>query len=129
MTNLLFVYGTLKRGAPNEGRRLLRPAEFVSRASTTGELYDLGRYPGLVRRTATKERVFGELHRLPDDSGHRILRALDVYEGNEFVRRRVYVTLPNGRKRLAWAYILRRRPPHAARHVHSGRYPSGKRVA
>jgi gamma-glutamylcyclotransferase (GGCT)/AIG2-like uncharacterized protein YtfP len=129
MTHSLFVYGTLKRGASNEGRRLLRGAEFVSRVSTTGSLYDLGRYPGLVRRPASKDRVFGELYRLPDDSGDRILRELDVYEGNEFVRRRVYVMLPNGRRRLAWAYILRRRPPHAARHVHSGRYPSRRRVA
>jgi len=128
MTQSLFVYGTLKRGAPNEGRRLLRAAEFVSRASTMGALYDLGRYPGLVRGTA-RERVFGELYRLPVGSDGRILRQLDAYEGNEFVRRRVYVTLPNGRKRLAWTYILRRRPPQTARRVHSGRYTSRKRVA
>ena len=129
MTLALFVYGTLKRGAQSEGRRLLRDAEFVARASTTGALYDLGRYPGLVRRTATRERVFGEVYRLPDDSGDRILRQLDAYEGNEFVRRRLYVTFPNGRKRLAWAYILRHRPPRTARHVQSGRYASRRRVA
>lgn len=129
MTHSLFVYGTLKRGALSEGRRLLRDAKFVARASTTGALYDLGRYPGLVRENATRDRVFGELYRLPDDDGHQMLRQLDAYEGNEFVRRRVYVTLPNGRRRLAWAYILRRRPPQSARRVLSGRYPSRRRVA
>lgn len=129
MMHSLFVYGTLKRGAAGEGRRLLRGAEFVSRASTTGALYDLGRYPGLVRRTTTRERVFGELYQLPDDSGDLILRQLDAYEGNEFTRRRVYVMLPNGKKRIAWVYFLRRPPPLTARLVYSGRYAARRRVA
>jgi gamma-glutamylcyclotransferase (GGCT)/AIG2-like uncharacterized protein YtfP len=129
MTHSLFVYGTRKRGAAGEGRRLLRGAEFVSRASTTGTLYDLGRYPGLVRRAATTERVTGELFQLPDDKGDRILRELDIYEGSEFTRRRVYVVLPNGKKRIAWAYILRRSPPATARLIHSGRYAARRHVA
>lgn len=110
MTNSLFVYGTLKRGASASGRRLLRRAEFVSRASVAGALYDLGRYPGLVRRSGKGERVSGELFELPDLQLGEMLRDLDAYEGSEFVRRRVYVMLPNGKRRLAWAYILRRRP-------------------
>src|SRR5437762_1460026 len=55
-----------------------RPAQFppawaltapvVATASTSGVLYDLGRYPGLIRGPRNGRRVTGELYALPDDS-------------------------------------------------------------
>ncbi|MGH7718543.1 MAG: gamma-glutamylcyclotransferase family protein [Gemmatimonadaceae bacterium] len=117
----LFVYGTLKRSASGGRHRLLRSARFVDVASMSGSLYDLGSYPGAVRQKSGG-RVFGELYEIPDEAAHKALRALDRYEGPEFTRRRAYVTLRDGKRRGAWAYLLRKRPPKSARQVDSGRY-------
>lgn len=84
-----------------------------------GELYDLGTYPGVSRRG--RGHVFGELYELPAETSHAVLKALDDYEGRAFERRRVVVTLSDGRRRTAWAYLLRRRPSRA-RLLPSGRY-------
>lgn len=49
MTNLLFVYGTLRKDVRNSMFHLLaREARFVGRARMQGLLFDLGDYPGLV---------------------------------------------------------------------------------
>ena len=124
----LFVYGTLKRTPPGKRHRLLRDARFVNVASMSGSLYDLGRYPGVVRDPKDRGRVFGEVYEIPDDDAHRALQALDKYEGSEFVRRRAYVTLRDGKRRSAWAYVLRKRP-RSARPVDSGRYARSRGAA
>jgi gamma-glutamylcyclotransferase (GGCT)/AIG2-like uncharacterized protein YtfP len=124
----LFVYGTLKRSSPRSRHRLLQEARFVKAASMAGRLYDLGRYPGVFRDSA-KERVRGELYEIPDASAPRALRALDRYEGRQYVRRRVYVRLGDGSRRLAWTYLLRKRPPKSVRQVTSGRYRRHRGVA
>jgi len=93
-----------------------------------GVLYDLGRYPGLVRAVTRRRRVFGELYELPDDDASRVLQRLDKYEGREFARRRLLVTLRDGHRRAAWTYVLRARPPKSARLIDSGRHV-GKRGA
>lgn len=124
----LFVYGTLKRSTPGKRHRLLRDARFVNVASMSGSLYDLGRYPGVVRDPKDRGRVFGEVYEIPDDDAHRALQALDKYEGSEFVRRRAYVTLRDGKRRSAWAYVLRKRPG-SARPVDSGRYARSRGAA
>jgi gamma-glutamylcyclotransferase (GGCT)/AIG2-like uncharacterized protein YtfP len=120
----LFVYGTLQRSQNGMPHSLLRQARFVSYASMSGSLYDLGPYPGVFRDSAGRGRVFGELYELPDHTGPRTLQALDEHEGPEFRRRRVLVTLRGGRRRAAWTYVLCRRPEELARLVPSGRYPS-----
>ena len=125
----LFVYGTLKRNPPGRRHRLLRDAHFVNVASMSGSLYDLGRYPGVVRVPGDRSRVFGEVYEIPEDDAHRTLRALDKHEGSEFVRRRAYVTLRDGKRRSAWAYVLRKRPPRSARPVDSGRYARNRGAA
>jgi gamma-glutamylcyclotransferase (GGCT)/AIG2-like uncharacterized protein YtfP len=124
----LFVYGTLKRNSPRKRHRLLRDARFVDVASMAGRLYDLGRYPGMVRERNNRGRVFGEVYEIPGDDPRRALRYLDRYEGSEFVRRRAFVTLSDGKRRAAWTYILRDPPPRSARPVDSGTY-SPKRGA
>jgi gamma-glutamylcyclotransferase (GGCT)/AIG2-like uncharacterized protein YtfP len=124
----LFVYGTLKRSPPGKRHPLLKDARFVDVASMSGSLYDLGRYPGVVREPKDRGRVFGELYEIPDDHAHRALRAVDKYEGSEFVRQRAYVTLRDGKRRSAWAYVLRKRP-RSARPVDSGRYARNRGAA
>ncbi|MBI4502430.1 MAG: gamma-glutamylcyclotransferase [Gemmatimonadetes bacterium] len=123
----LFVYGTLRR-APTGAHPLLRAARFVQHASMRGKLYDLGEYPGAYRKSRTSLRVFGELYELPTHEPH-VLKALDEYEGPEFVRRRVFVTLRNGRRRAAWTYVLRKAPHRTARPLPSGRYQSRRGAA
>ena len=118
----LFVYGTLKGRTSRQRHRLLRGARFVGGATISGVLYDLGRYPGLVRTSRNGRRVTGELYALPDDSARRMLRALDRYEGSEYTRRRVFVRLSNGNRRLAWTYLLRKKPPKSAAELSTGRY-------
>ena len=121
MPVLLYVYGTLKRDSRGKRHPLLRDARFVTLASMLGTLYDLGPYPGVVPDSKTR-RVFGELYEIPSIIAERSLDALDWYEGSDFIRRRVFVTMRDGRRRAAWAYLLRKRPPQSARHLESGRY-------
>jgi gamma-glutamylcyclotransferase (GGCT)/AIG2-like uncharacterized protein YtfP len=107
----------------------LRDARFVTSGSITGQLYDLGEYPGVVREPHTRRRVFGELYEIPDDGAPAALRRLDEYEGSEFTRERAYVTSADGKRRLAWTYVLRKRPGKFARHVSTGRYDHRKGAA
>lgn len=125
----IFVYGTLKRRGSGRHHQLLRGARFITAGSITGELYDLVDYPGVVREPNTRRRVFGELYEIPDTSAPAALRALDAYEGSEFNRERVYVTTPVGKRRLAWTYVLRKRPRKSARQVASGKYHHRKGAA
>ncbi|HWC73031.1 MAG TPA: gamma-glutamylcyclotransferase family protein [Gemmatimonadales bacterium] len=125
-TAALFVYGTLRRARNGQRHPLLRGARFLQHASMIGALYDLGEYPGVSRRG--RGRVFGELYELPVDTSPSMLKALDDYEGGEFERRRVVVTLSDGRHRAAWAYVLRKRPSRA-RLLSSGRYHAKRGAA
>jgi len=129
MTSLIFVYGTLKRTAGTNAHKLLGPAKLLGRGSVRGSLYDLGRYPGLVREPSNGARVFGELYEIPEDVAQRTLRTLDAYEGGEFKRERLYVTLATGKRRIAWAYVLRRQPPKSARYLEHGRYAARRGAA
>ena len=69
------------------------------------------------------------MNEIPVATAERSLRLLDAYEGREFKRERVYVTLANGRRRAAWVYVLRRQPLRSARHLQSGRYASSRGAA
>jgi gamma-glutamylaminecyclotransferase len=77
---LLFVYGSLKRGLPNH--RLLGDAEFVGESLTVAryELVMLGAYPALV--AGGTRAIVGELYAV--DSG--LLARLDAFEGDEYQR-------------------------------------------
>jgi gamma-glutamylcyclotransferase (GGCT)/AIG2-like uncharacterized protein YtfP len=118
----LFVYGTLRRGYPNT-HRLLGASRFVAAGTIRGTLYDLGKYPGVVKTGRRDPRVEGELVELIGTDVDRRFHDLDRYEGREFRRSRVLVRLSNGRHRWAWTYMLSGRPPKAAREILTGRYP------
>lgn len=89
MSELVFVYGTLRRGGSNHHR--MTGSEFVSRASVAGQLYKVGWYPGLVLGGAG--RVMGELFRVSPE----LLAALDFYEGEEYERILYSVMAANSR--------------------------------
>jgi gamma-glutamylcyclotransferase (GGCT)/AIG2-like uncharacterized protein YtfP len=96
----LFTYGTLMRGYPLH-RTLARRATFLGPAHGGGRLLDLGPYPGLIDGEGA---VHGELYRL---DAPELLHDLDREEGYNFERRRMVVTLANGRRARAWVYRYR----------------------
>ena len=118
----LFVYGTLMRAASGalgarERQRLACGATTLGAAWVTGQLYDLGGYPGVV--LADENRgvvVHGEVIRLADPDA--VFRWLDPYEDvtpggspSDLYRRILTcATLANGTRRGCWIYTLRRAP-------------------
>ena len=77
MSELLFVYGTLKRGGRNQ--RQMAGLAFVGPARTQPgfRLYDVGGYPGLVAEPDERNGVSGEVWSV-DAAG---LARLDRFEG------------------------------------------------
>jgi gamma-glutamylcyclotransferase (GGCT)/AIG2-like uncharacterized protein YtfP len=129
----LFVYGTLMRGAVGalgaaQRDRLVRESRSFGPATIAGaELYDLGRYPGLVASPDASLVVHGEAVELLSPA--RTLVWLDAYEGitagdndeGEYARQARPVRLVNGQTVEAWVYLLRRKAPGHAR-IRSGRW-------
>lgn len=110
--SLLFVYGTLRRGATAPlAERLLADAFWRGRASMRGKLYHIAWYPGLVETDNPVDRVVGDLYQLQDDAA--LWHALDEYEGcsaecptpHEYQRVRREVVLENGTSYQAWVYL------------------------
>lgn len=77
MNHLLFVYGTLQRGAKNHTH--LATQRFIAPARTLPgfELRDMGGYPGIVPNAADREGVTGEVWAVDAAA----LRRLDRFEG------------------------------------------------
>jgi gamma-glutamylcyclotransferase (GGCT)/AIG2-like uncharacterized protein YtfP len=136
--SLLFVYGTLRGFVTTAiGRQLRRHARLVGVARVAGRLYDLGRYPGVVRCRRGGERVIGELYRLRDP--RRTLRILDFYEVGtglypaRFARERALARLRPYASQRVWIYRFRGpvRAQHRivggdyARHLSGGRDGGG----
>lgn len=72
----MFAYGTLKRGEEREKFWPARPLTVVT-AFTTGRLYELGEFPGLIRG---EDRIQGELWIFKHRDIARVIEALDVVE-------------------------------------------------
>jgi gamma-glutamylcyclotransferase (GGCT)/AIG2-like uncharacterized protein YtfP len=111
INELLFVYGTLRRGSRHPLARLLAEnAEWLGFAYFRGLLFDIGPYPGAVPSGDPAHRVRGEVYRLKDPAA--ILPLLDRYEEfgkefpepNEFIRTRQAV-LRGSSTVEAWIYL------------------------
>lgn len=107
---LVFVYGTLRRGSTHN-HLMTAVATYYMQATVTGQLFDIGAYPGLVMNPTTHHKVIGEVYRMK--RGKIALAFLDDYEGcsarfaypHEYVRQRAEVKLDNGRVISAWVYV------------------------
>ena len=102
--NHLFAYGTFMKDQPRH--HLLERARVTSitPASVSGELVNLGEYPGLRLSAYAKTRVMGEL--IEFEALDTLIDELDQVEGPEFRRELVNVALPNGGNHFAWTYVL-----------------------
>ena len=111
--DLLFVYGTLRRGLGLHHHLKRMGAEFVAIGRVQAEIFDLGEFPGARKSGKPGKAVEGELFRL--HNAEKTLRVLDQVEGISarnpgrglFERGTVEVALPNGERRLAWIYWFR----------------------
>ncbi len=105
---LVFVYGTLRRGGSNHFR--MEGAVFQGAASVRGRLYRIDWYPGLVldeNGGGIAGDVFavepGHLRELDDFEG----LSADGVEGTEYRRVQVPVTLESGTRVEAWIWEWR----------------------
>ena len=73
MTDLLFVYGALRKGASDDWR--MKGARWMGSAEVPGTLVKIDWYPGLVLKGDT--RVKGEVYQI----GPELLKQLDGFEG------------------------------------------------
>ncbi len=127
---LLFVYGTLRRGFPRH--RFLEELEtsFVGKGSVQGDLLDLGAFPGARASLQADARVAGEVYQLRNPA--RAFEVLDEVEGLElgapadslFRRDTTAVILEDDRQMIAWIYWLNR-TTGPARLIASGDYARG----
>ena len=97
--HLVFVYGTLRRGAAREMSIRFPNSKFISDARVSGSLYDLGAYPGLMLGGATS-LVIGEVYEVDDE----ILNRLDDFEAaSDYWRKQVEISFGTER-RTGWTY-------------------------
>ena len=110
-TDLLFVYGTLRRGFRLHHHLKRMGAEYVAAGKVQAELFDLGEFPGARKSSKPGKTIEGELYRL--HGVQKSLKVLDQVEGfsprspGRFQRATTEVTVPNGEQRLAWIYWYR----------------------
>jgi gamma-glutamylcyclotransferase (GGCT)/AIG2-like uncharacterized protein YtfP len=107
--DLLFVYGTLKRGGENHPKLAVHRVRFVGEGRIRGRLYRIkGQpYPGAVPGTS-RAYIHGEVYEL--SNREKVLTELDQFEGTDeglFVRKLVDVWV-GSEKFKAWVYFYAR---------------------
>jgi gamma-glutamylcyclotransferase (GGCT)/AIG2-like uncharacterized protein YtfP len=103
----LFVYGTLRSQMNDPLHRLLEThAVQLGTGTFQGKLYDLGRYPGVIRSRRNTDRVIGEIYRFSDPQ--QAFEILDEYEGHRFKRKRVTIIQEDGKSITSWIYLYAR---------------------
>ena len=95
MSEKVFVYGTLRRGASNAWRMV--SGEFMGEARVCGELWKVDWYPGVILKG--KGLVLGEVWEVTGET----MTALDEFEGSEYQRVKVSVDLESKTDEV-WIY-------------------------
>jgi len=99
-TVMIFVYGTLRKGASNHFR--LEGSRLRGEAWVLGHLYPIDWYPALLLDDDGIP-VRGEVYEVERD----MLRKLDSFEGAEYERLKSPIHLKDGGKVEAWLYEYR----------------------
>ena len=95
----VFVYGTLMKNYRNHG--YLETSTYIGDGSIEGyEIYDLGRYPGIIEGSGT---VFGEVYQVTEET----VEKLDYLEeeGDLYIKKPEMVKLDNGETLEAMVYV------------------------
>lgn len=95
----VFVYGTLMKNHRNHG--YLKESTYIGDGMIEGyQMYDLGRYPGIVEGKGT---VLGEVYQVTEETEKR----LDYLEeeGDLYVKKPEMVRLHNGQTVSAVVYV------------------------
>lgn len=103
-SDLVFVYGTLRRGEYNHRYLSGARRRGVYRTSPGYTLLDLGDYPAVI--SGGRTAIVGEVYAIND----ALLNRLDRLEGypHEYTRERI--STPYG---PAWIYLYRHHPAHS----------------
>jgi gamma-glutamylcyclotransferase (GGCT)/AIG2-like uncharacterized protein YtfP len=97
--HLVFVYGTLRSGSAGAMSNRFPNSRFVADARVSGNLYDLGTYPGLLLNESNS-LVVGEVYEVDDETLHK----LDEFEASSnYVRKQVEICL-GAHRRKCWTY-------------------------
>ncbi|MES2996052.1 MAG: gamma-glutamylcyclotransferase family protein [Verrucomicrobiota bacterium] len=97
MTDLVFVYGTLRGGGSNHWR--MENATSIGTAKILGMLFRVDHYPALIPDD-TQGAVTGEVYRTDSD----LLGRLDDYEGDQYTRVLHRVTLEDAAQIEVWLW-------------------------
>ena len=100
-------------------RLLETQAVFVGIGFFQGKLYDIGRYPGVIRSRSNTDRVIGEIYHLSE--ARRALEILDEYEGRRFRRQLATIVQEDGKSIACWIYLYARSITHRSL-IRSGDY-------
>jgi gamma-glutamylcyclotransferase (GGCT)/AIG2-like uncharacterized protein YtfP len=97
--HLVFIYGSLRRGAARPMSTSFPSSKFVADAKVSGRLFDLGPYPGLLLDESAS-LVTGEVYEVDDETLHQ----LDDFEASShYVRKQVAISFLDQR-RMGWTY-------------------------
>ncbi|MAO64309.1 MAG: hypothetical protein CL666_04865 [Balneola sp.] len=113
-TELLLVYGTLKKDFDNEVAQYLhRTQSFVGKGQFPGKLFKISFYPGAKYHPDSDSKVYGDVYRIIHQPKY-LFQLLDEYEGigdnrpgsAEFERREIPITI-QGRSDVAYSYLFK----------------------
>ena len=90
-------------------RKLRQNGIWWGKATFSGQLFDLGEYPGAIYEPQSTAKVWGEVWELRDF--RHTIAALDRYEGiavldPEYIRQQIPAVLDNGTDIICWAYLF-----------------------
>lgn len=108
MSQLLFVYGTLRRAHPHAMADFLRSqATWVASGRLSGYLYDVGTYPAAVLGAEDGAYVYGDLFLMKNPDA--VFEVLDPYEGLDeglYCRQLCPIRTSAGQWEEAWVYLF-----------------------
>jgi len=96
---LVFVYGSLRRGNPHPMSQRFPESKFVAAARAKGSLYDLGDYPGL-QINESNAFVKGEVYEVDEAT----LKRMDDFEASSHYLRKQIEILIDADQKVGWVY-------------------------
>ena len=96
---LVFVYGSLRRGNPHPMSERFPASKFVSAGRIKGRLYDLGDYPG-VQTKDSDSFVTGEVYEVDQAT----LDKLDEFETTSHYLRKPTDIFLEAERKTGWVY-------------------------